>query len=259
VGRRIAIAAALVVVASLGASLRARSAPAVRTDPTVPKVLKTHRLERSNPTQKAPRRPRRPSPGTLIARIRPGHTISVRATPNGPVVARLSARTEMGSPQTVAVARALPGRRFAVITTALANGRVGWVDAAPGALRLGHTRTTLEVDLSKRLLRVRIGARVVRTIRVGIGAPGSPTPIGRFAVTDKLNGADYSPVYGCCILALSAHQTHLPSGWTGGDRIAIHGGSTAGAVSAGCLHASTAALRYLMRLVPLGAQVVAHP
>jgi L,D-transpeptidase catalytic domain len=259
VGRRIAIAAALAVVISLGGSLRARSAPALRTDPAIPKVLKTHWLERSNPAPKALRRPGRPSPGTLIARIRPGHTISVRATPNGPVVARLSARTEMGSPQTLAVARALPGRRFAVITTALANGRLGWVDAAPAALRLARTRTTLDVDLSTRLLRVRLGTRVVRKILVGIGAPGSPTPIGRFAVTDKLNGADFSPVYGCCILALSAHQTHLPSGWTGGDRIAIHGGSTAGAVSAGCLHASTAALRYLMRLVPLGAQVVVHP
>ena len=99
----------------------------------------------------------------------------------------------------------------------------------------------------------------MRTIPVGIGAPGTTTPIGRFAVTDKLNGANYSPVYGCCILALSAHQTHLPSGWTGGDRIAIHGGPTAGAVTTGCLHASTAALRYLMRSVPLGAQVVIHP
>ena len=100
---------------------------------------------------------------------------------------------------------------------------------------------------------------MTRAIRVGIGAPGTPTPIGRFGVTDKLNGAAYSPVYGCCILALSAHQTHLPSGWTGGDRIAIHGGPTAGAVTTGCLHASTAALRYLMRSAPLGAQVVIHP
>ena len=100
---------------------------------------------------------------------------------------------------------------------------------------------------------------MVRSFQVGIGAPGTPTPVGRFAVTDKLNGAAYSAVYGCCILALSAHQTHLPSGWTGGDRIAIHGGSIAGAVSTGCLHASTAALRYLMRLVPLGARVVIHP
>jgi lipoprotein-anchoring transpeptidase ErfK/SrfK len=106
---------------------------------------------------------------------------------------------------------------------------------------------------------VLLGARVVRSTRVGIGAPGTPTPTGRFAVTDKLNGAAFSSVYGCCILALSAHQTHLPGGWTGGDRIAIHGGSTAGAISNGCLHASTAALRYLMRSVPLGARVVIHP
>jgi lipoprotein-anchoring transpeptidase ErfK/SrfK len=245
--------------------VRARSAPAVRAQPPAPKIPKApDRLNRhpESPAPKitkSPHRLRRPDPGTLIARVRTSQRVSVRATPKGPVVARLSSRTELGSPQTLAVTRVLPGSRYAVVTTALPNGRLGWIDAPRGALRLSRTRVTLDVDLSKHRLRVRTGARVVYTIRVGIGAPGSPTPIGRFAITDKLNGADYSPVYGCCILALSAHQTHLPTGWTGGDRIAIHGGSTAGAVSAGCLHASTAALRYLMRLVPLGAQVVIHP
>jgi hypothetical protein len=198
-------------------------------------------------------------PGTLIARVQPGQRIGVRLSPSGPVVAWLSSRTEFGSPQTFAVTKALPGRRFGVISTALGNGRVGWIATRPGELRLRRTRLTLDVDLSNRLLRVRSGARVVRSFRVGIGTPGTPTPVGRFAVTDKLSGAAYSPVYGCCILALSARQTHLPSGWTGGNRIAIHGGSTAGAVSNGCLHASTAALRYLMRSVPLGARVVIHP
>ena len=194
-----------------------------------------------------------------IARIRSGRKVGLRLRPTGRIVAWLSSRTEFGSPQTFAVTRMLPGRRFGVVSTALANGRVGWIDARPGALRLSRTRVTLEVDLSQRVLRVRVGSRVVRSVRVGIGAPGTPTPTGRFAVTDKLNGAAYSPVYGCCILALSAHQTHLPSGWTGGDRIAIHGGSTAGAVSNGCLHAPTSALRYLMRSVPLGARVLIHP
>lgn len=235
--------------------MRARSAPALRAERPVLEVSKRP----VKPVRKAPHRARLPAPGTVIARVRAGHTISVRATPTGPVVARLSSRTEMGSPQTFAVARALPGRRLAVITTALANGRLGWIDAPPASLGLSRTRITLDVDLSRRLLRVRVGARLARAVRVGIGAPASPTPIGRFAVTDKLNGAAYSPVYGCCIVALSGHQTHLPNGWKGGDRIAIHGGSTAGAVSAGCLHASTGALRYLMRLVPLGAQVVIHP
>lgn len=198
-------------------------------------------------------------PGTLIARVRAGRKVGLRSSPRGPVAAWLSSRTEFGSPQTFAVTRTLPGRRFAVVTTGLANGLVGWIDARRGALRLSRTHVTIDVDLSRRVLRVRVGTRVVRSVRVGIGAPGTPTPTGRFAVTDKLSGAAYSPVYGCCILALSAHQTHLPSGWTGGDRIAIHGGSTAGAVSNGCLHAPTAALRYLMRSVPLGARVTIHP
>ena len=198
-------------------------------------------------------------PGTVIARIRSGRKVGLRLRPTGRIISWLSSRTEFGSPQTFAVTRLLPGRRFGVVSTALANGRVGWIDARPGALRLSRTRVTLDVDLSQRVLRVRVGPRVVRSVRVGIGTPGTPTPTGRFAVTDKLNGAAYSPVYGCCILALSAHQTHLPSGWTGGDRIAIHGGSTAGAVSDGCLHAPTSALGYLMRSVPLGARVLIHP
>jgi L,D-transpeptidase catalytic domain len=198
-------------------------------------------------------------PGTLIARVQAGRRVGLRLSPNGRVVTWLSSQTEFGSPQTFAVTRMLPGRRFAVVSTALGNGRVGWISARPGELRLSRTRLMLDVDLSSRLMRVRSGRRVLLSFRVGIGAPGTPTPVGRFAVTDKLSGAAYSPVYGCCILALSAHQTHLPSGWTGGNRIAIHGGSTAGAVSNGCVHAPTVALRYLMRSVPLGTRVVIHP
>jgi hypothetical protein len=94
---------------------------------------------------------------------------------------------------------------------------------------------------------------------VGIGAARSPTPIGRFGVTDKLTGLNPA-AYGCCILALSAHQTHLPPGWAGGDRIAIHGGGGIGAATSnGCLHATEGVLRWLMRRVGLGTQVVVHP
>jgi hypothetical protein len=249
VARRFGLAAALVLVASLGGgSARARSAP----------VLAPYPPDRHGYGSLSAA-PRRTAPGTVIAHVRAGRKVALRLSPNGRVVARLTSRTEFGSPQTLAVARLFRERRLAVVSTALPNGRLGWLDARWGALRLTRTRVTLDVDLSRRVLRVLVGTRVARRIRVGIGQPGTPTPTGRFAVTDKLNGADYSPVYGCCILALSAHQTHLPSGWTGGDRIAIHGGSTAGAISNGCLHAPTTALRYLMRAVPLGARVVIHP
>lgn len=204
-----------------------------------------------------PSRPKRIArPGTLVAHVRAGRVVAVRTAPGGPVLARLYSSTEFGSPRTFAVTRA--GRGLRVITTELPNGRTGWVNAS-WALRLSRTHITLDVDLSARLLHLRDAGRLVRTIRVGVGAPGTPTPTGRFAITDKLRGSDYSAVYGCCILALSGHQTNLPRGWTGGDRLAIHGGSTRGAVSTGCLHADERDLRYLIRVVPLGAQIVIHP
>src|ERR1041384_8021952 len=131
----------------------------------------------------------------LIAQVRSGRRVGIRLSPHGRVVASLSSQTEFGSPQTFAVTRALPGRRFAVLSTALPNGCAGWIDARPGTLRLSRTRVTLDIDLSTRMLRVRVGAAVGVSVRVGIGAHGTPTPIGRFAVTDKLNGPAYSPAH----------------------------------------------------------------
>ena len=87
---------------------------------------------------------------------------------------------------------------------------------------LSRTEISLHLDLSRRLLLMKRGDTVIRRMVVGVGRPSSPTPRGRFAVTDKLSGYRYSAAYGCCIVALSAHQPNLPSGWTGGDRIAIH-------------------------------------
>ena len=252
--RRIVFAVGVLLAASLGGVLAVRAQSAAGTPRPVAAKLPVH--------EQKPRilhRARRRDRGTLVARVRPGRVVVVRNSPGGAVVARLSSQTEFGSPRTFAVTRERAGRGYDVITTELPNGRTGWVDEGLGALRLSRAHVTLDVDLSARLLRVRSGGRVVRAIRVGIGAPGTPTPTGRFAITDELRGTDYSAAYGCCILALSGHQTNLPGGWRGGDRLAIHGGSTAGAVSAGCLHAAADDLVYLMRSVPLGALVVIHP
>jgi lipoprotein-anchoring transpeptidase ErfK/SrfK len=128
-------------------------------------------------------------------------------------------------------------------------------------LRLVRRAVRLEVDLSKRELVVRDGSMARRTISIAIGAPHTPTPTGRFYVTDKLRGSDFGPYYGCCILALSGRQPNLPRGWSGGDRLAIHGSPTptwGEAVSNGCLHAPEADLRYLMKTVPLGTTVRVH-
>jgi L,D-transpeptidase catalytic domain len=208
-------------------------------------------------TVQAQPKPRPRPTGHLIAYVRSG--VALQARPGGRVVERLSGRTSFGSPQALSVVRSRHGRWLAVSTPELGNGRLAWVDARAGGLRYARTRLELDVDLSQRLAVLRSGSRVLRRFAVGVGRPGSPTPTGRFSVTDKLNGPDYSAYYGCCILALSATQPNLPAGWSGGNRIAIHGGPTGGgAVSAGCLHAGDADLRYLMRLVPLGTPVLIH-
>jgi lipoprotein-anchoring transpeptidase ErfK/SrfK len=196
------------------------------------------------------------SGGAVVASVKPGWRLPLRSRPNGQRVGVLGSRTVYGGPLTLPVVRK-QGDWLGVLTAAMPNGRLGWVKSEPGAFAFGRVPLKLEADLSRQLLRVWSRGRVVRRIRVGIGRPGTTTPTGRFSITDKMPGKSLGPYYGCCLLALSGNQPHPPPGWTGGARLAIHGGAF-GAVSAGCLHASTADLRYLMRRVPLGTQITIH-
>jgi len=196
-------------------------------------------------------------PAHVIVRVRTGG-VALRSRPFGPVVDRVGSTTEFGSPRAFGVV-AQRGAWLGVTDAALGNGHLGWIDAH--AVRVSYSRTRLEidVDLSSRTLVLRRGGATILRTNVGVGRAGSPTPTGRFAVTDKLDGPSYSRYYGCCILALSATQPNLPRGWSGGNRIAIHGTPSASdfglAVSAGCVHAPDGTLRYLMRTVPLGTPV----
>lgn len=205
----------------------------------------------------------RPKPAHVIAEVQPGHALALRSRPFGPVLARVGSTTPFGSPRALSVIATRHGRWLAVTEAGVGNNRVVWVDAKSRALRYARTRFELDVDLSSRSLIVRRNGTTVRRLSIGVGRAGSPTPTGTFAVTDKLNGGAYSAAYGCCILALSATQPNLPAGWSGGNRIAIHGTLSTSdfgrAVSAGCVHASDSDLRYLMRTLPLGTPVVIRP
>jgi hypothetical protein len=184
--------------------------------------------------------------------------VPLRARPGGRVVARIGGRTEFGSTRALSVA-ARRGPWLGVVATELPNGRLGWVNRGNAALRVRRTAYSLHADLSRRRLELRRFGRPVRRIEVAVGRPGSETPTGRFSVTDKLDGARFGSYYGCCIVALSGHQPHLPAGWPGGDRLAIHGTDSpdtiGSAASAGCLRASASDLRLLMRRLPLGTPV----
>jgi hypothetical protein len=185
-----------------------------------------------------------------LLRVRRGKRVALRSKPRGKVVGRVGARTEFGSRTTFSVA----GRRgrWLKVTTSRRK-RFAWVDGKSPKLKRDRTRMSIHVDLSSRRLKLLVGGKKLRSSAIGVGSPASPTPTGRFALTDKLRGRRYRGTYGCCILALNGRQTKLPPGWRGGDRLAIHGGERRS--TAGCVRADAAALRALLRRAPVGTPV----
>jgi lipoprotein-anchoring transpeptidase ErfK/SrfK len=188
-----------------------------------------------------------------------GARVSIRRAPASRALAVARWKTSFGSTRTLRVVERR-GNWFAVESDVLGNGVVGWVPRT-AAVRLRRVRYSLEADLSQRLLTLREDGRVVFRRRVSIGAGDSPTPSGRFHVSDQISGRRWG--LGCCVIVLSGKQPLLPAGWDGGDRLAIHGrASTSESIgaptSAGCLHATEQTLRELARL-PLGTPVVIHP
>jgi hypothetical protein len=199
-----------------------------------------------------------PGGAGFLAAMAPKNGLTLRDKPNGSVIAHLRAKTYWGSP-TVVWATGRRGHWLSVIATALPNNRLGWLDVRHDRPRLWRSRFALYADLSQRMLELRRGSKVVRRVPITIGAASTPTPVGRFTVTDKLIPGRGVAYYGCCLLALSGHQPKLRPGWAGGDRIAIHGSPASrvgNAASGGCLRASDRDLRALMKLVPIGTPVV---
>jgi hypothetical protein len=196
-----------------------------------------------------------PSGSGHLAAMASERGFTLRSRPGGHVVAHLRPKTAWGSP-TVLWSVARRGPWLEVIATKLPNNHVAWIDVRRDRPRMWRNQLSLRASLSQRTLEVLRGHRVVRRMTVGIGALNTPTPTGRFSVTDKLIPDRALSYYGCCLLALSGHQPYLRPGWAGGNRIAIHGGSVGGAASAGCIHATDSDLRYLMKRVTLGTPVV---
>ena len=181
--------------------------------------------------------------------------VQLRERPGGRVVRALGTRTGYGSARILAVVAREPGW-LGVLSQYMPNSKAGWIPEDSAELR--YEPYTLHVDLSDLRLVVRRNGRVVRRVTVAVGRPGTATPTGRYAITDALRIKPGGP-YGCCALALTGRQPNVPAGWSGGDRIAIHGTSNEDSLgtpaSAGCLRASDRDMRWMMKRVPIGAPV----
>jgi lipoprotein-anchoring transpeptidase ErfK/SrfK len=197
-----------------------------------------------------------PAPTTIL-KVRPGHLVRMHASPGGRLLFRVLPKTVYGRRLILSVTHRR-GAWAAVTTFLVPNGRRAWVRVDRRTFAVRRTRWRLTADLSARTVTVRHDEHRVRTLRVAIGAPATPTPHGTYAITDKLAGAPFGSAYGCCILALSGHQPKVRTGPIDG-RLAIHGTDrpdlVGARVSQGCLRARDRDVRWLMHTVPVGTPV----
>jgi hypothetical protein len=183
----------------------------------------------------------------------------VRAAPRPGAhrVARLRYSTEDGLPEVYLALRRFQrqGRDWVEVRLpGRPNGRTGWVPReALGYLHV--VRTQLVMDSRRLRATLRRRGRVIWSARVGIGAPGTPTPKGRFYIRERLAG--FGGVYGPLAFGTSAYS--VLSEWPGGGVIGIHGtnepGRIPGRVSHGCIRLRNAAILRLGRLMPIGTPV----
>jgi hypothetical protein len=133
------------------------------------------------------------------------------------------------------------------------NHITGWVRRSTlGPFHLVHTR----LIVNRRALRVTLFDRGTRRFRarVGIGAPGTPTPSGAFWIREKLRVSG-DALYGPRAMGTAAYSNVLTD-WPGGGVIGLHGtGEPAlipGRPSHGCIRLRNADILRLYALTPIG-------
>jgi lipoprotein-anchoring transpeptidase ErfK/SrfK len=167
----------------------------------------------------------------------------------------LSVKTFLGSPSTVVVL----GRQgnWSQVRYNGIGPHTGWVPTRVlSGLELVRTRVVIDRKRLKLLL-YRRGERVL-SMRVGVGAHGSPTPAGLYYVREKVIPSDPSGIYGPVAYGLSAHSRYRTD-WPGGGQVGVHGtnepGLIPGHISNGCVRLRNRSIGRLARQLPVGTPV----
>jgi lipoprotein-anchoring transpeptidase ErfK/SrfK len=192
--------------------------------------------------------------GTLASSNVAAHTLP---TAGSNVVARFHRRSVEGGPQVFALEGSFRGGRwFRALLPVRPNGTTGYLPAR--ALRLSATPYRIVVDRARFRLGLFRGCSLVRTFRVGVGKPSTPTPAGSFYVTALLRPRRTGTVYGAYAFGLSAFSSVIRS-WRWGGVIGLHGTNEPGSVgrgeSHGCIRMRNADIASLARILPLGTPV----
>jgi lipoprotein-anchoring transpeptidase ErfK/SrfK len=186
---------------------------------------------------------------------------TVRDRPAGSgTMAEVETRTPEGTANLVLISRQAKraARRLWVRVRAAGSPDdvSGWV---PRSSLGGYTpvRTRLLVDRGRLTVTLLRAGRPVFRADAGMGAPGTPTPTGRFYVRNKLHRYS-SPFYGPVAFGTSARSA-AASDWPAGGFVGIHGTNhpelIPGRVSAGCIRLRNRAILRLARLMDVGTPV----
>ena len=229
-------------------------------------------------TRRAPHTAERDRPPvSAAARITPARDLGTEQEPSGHLLARIERSMPLlsrpGGRRVGTMPAASPYYREPTVAWVLEvseDGRFGRVPIpyagrdTTGWLRLRGLRTSttsvsIRADLSRHRLWVYRGERVVLSARAATGAPASPTPTGRYMVSDRV-AFQGGGVLGTYAFGLSGIQPNLPPGWGGGNQLAIHGtndpSSIGRSASAGCLRVYERVLDRLKRLLRIGTPVL---
>lgn len=183
--------------------------------------------------------------------------------PDAPVVSRLQRVGKRGLREVLGVigVHSGPGCTrawYRVQLSVLPNGTTGWVRAEE--VRTFRVASRIVVDLSQRRLRLYRSGTLVLQTRVAVGAPATPTPVGRYFVNERYVLPDAGGPFGSHALGISAHSEALQDSWVENGPIAIHGTNAAWslgrAASHGCIRVANDAIERLFPLAPAGTPVV---
>ncbi|MDF5757826.1 L,D-transpeptidase [Spongiactinospora sp. TRM90649] len=193
------------------------------------------------------------SEGTGVV-VHPVEATPVRARPGGRPVAVLPS-LQLGNPTWVPVVATVPGW-IKILLPSRPNRATGWISGTAGGLQVARSPYLVRVETSARRLTVYRSGRAIGRWTVGVGAPKTPTPLGRTFLLASLSGEREA---GPPVMPTGTHSRTLDSYGGGPGTVAFHGWpdkSVFGrAVSHGCIRAPDSALEALSK-VPLGTVVI---
>lgn len=188
-------------------------------------------------------------------------TIYERPTASSAPVTRLRRTTPDGLAQTYLLLRAswdAQGREWVQLRVPMRpNGRTGWVERdALGAFHL--TRRLLVVDRPRLRISLYLDGRRLWSAPVAVGKPSTPTPPGRFWITEVFKVAN--PQSGYWPYAFGTSDYSTLTDWPGGGVVGIHGPYyqpqlIPGRISHGCVRLSVADDEWLAHHITLGTPV----